>query len=36
MSIHMAHNCDNENTENRQCTYNHVQPVSLKSGFDDV
>ena len=27
MSIQMAHNCDNENTENRQCTYNHVQPV---------
>ena len=32
LCLQLAHNCDNENTENRQCAYNHIQPVSVKRG----
>ena len=27
LCLQLAHNYDNENTENRQCAYNHMQPV---------
>ena len=32
LCLQLAHNCDNENIENRQCAYNHMQPVSVKRG----
>ena len=35
LCLQLAHNCDNENIEKRQCaynSYNHMQPVSVKRG----
>ena len=32
LCLQVAHSCDNENRENGQCVYNHMQPVSVKRG----